>query len=78
MTIRAATKFAIVGVGLGSAMHIAGQFLSAWASPQLPGGTLIRLLRTYYIIAAIFEASGLLIFFVTLSSKQKARDDGRP
>jgi hypothetical protein len=37
-----------------------------------------RLLRAYYVIAEIFEGGGLLLFFVTLSSKQKAKDDGRP
>lgn len=77
MTIRAATKFAMVGVGLGSVMYIVGNFLPGWVPSQMSEIAEERMLHVYFTIAEIMQGGGLLLFFLTLSSKQKAKDEGR-
>lgn len=76
MTIKAATKFAIVGVSVSIAMSIAGSYLFQWAF-NLPGdnkGFVTLMDHIYYHIQALFNYGGLLVFFVTLNAKQKAKE----
>jgi len=76
MSIKAATKLVIIGVAFAFVMSTVGAYLFDWAykSSGLESDAVRRIQRIYYHILALFNYGSLLVFFITLSSKQKAKD----
>lgn len=57
-------------------MSIGGSYLFDWAfkSSGLQPDAVRIMNRIYYHILSLFHYGSLLVFFITLSSKQKAKD----
>jgi hypothetical protein len=76
MTIKAATKFAIAGCILSAIMAITSPYLFDWAynASGLDKKMVTLVTRVYWHIHTLFFDGGLLLFFITLSAKQKAKE----
>ena len=70
MSIKIATRIAIYGVAIGMVMSMLYPFVFKWVvENQRDSREMI--MNSYLFIRALCEGGGLLVFLVTLNSKQK-------
>ncbi len=73
MTIRAATRCAIIGVAIAFLMSLAGQYLFDWLykGSGMASEDVRVVQRIYFSVQSIFYYGSVLVFLITLHSKQK-------
>ena len=73
MSIKTATKIAIYGVAVGIIMNLSGQYLYDWLKNELgmSSESALTFNRAYWCVRTIVLYGSILVFLITLNSKQK-------
>ena len=72
MNIKTATAIAIAGIAISFVMSIVGQFLLSWLVQSASSReSIANVQRGYFMMQSVLHYGCLLVFFVTLYSRQK-------